>query len=86
MHILAASSTDVQRKGGEATRSAQDVAQGVQDFLDESQKAFSSDEAPLPEHPIGEEGTIDVAEDIDASVSIADVSASQDSTVSTDTP
>ena len=86
LHILAASSTDVQRQGNEATRSAQDLAQGVQDFLDESQKAFSSDEAPLPEHPIGEEGTIDVVEDIDASVCTADVLASADSIVSKDNP
>lgn len=65
--ILAASSTDVPRQN-EVTRSAQDLAQGVQDFLEESQKAFSTDEAPLPEHPVGEEGTIDVADEIDASV------------------
>ena len=75
LHILAASSTDVQRQGSEATRSAQDLAQGVQDFLDESQKAFSTDEAPLPEHPVGEEGTIDVAESIDAAVSSAEMVA-----------
>lgn len=66
--ILAAQSTDVPRQN-EVTRSAQDLAQGVQDFLDESQKAFSTDAAPLPEHPVGEEGTIDVAEEIDAAVS-----------------
>ena len=76
LQILAASSTDVQRRGSEATRSAQDLAQGVQDFLDESQKAFSSDEAPLPEHPVGEEGTIDVTESLDASVSTAEMVAS----------
>lgn len=81
LHILAASSTDVQRQGNEATRSAQDLAQGVQDFLDESQKAFSSDEAPLPEHPVGEEGTIDVVESIDASVSSAESVALPNSNV-----
>ena len=69
LNIVAASSTDQDvRRGNEATRSAQDLAQGVQDFLDESQKALSSDEQPLPEHPVGEEGTINVAEAIDASV------------------
>ena len=85
LHILAASSTDVQSQGSEATRSAQDLAQGVQDFLDESQKAFSSDEAPLPEHPVGEEGTIDVAESIDASVSTAGMVAFANSTVAKET-
>ena len=77
--ILAASSTDVPRQN-EVTRSAQDLAQGVQDFLEESQKAFSTDEAPLPEHPVGEEGTIDVADEIDASVSTAATAAAANST------
>lgn len=77
--ILAASSTDVPRQN-EVTRSAQDLAQGVQDFLDESQKAFSTDQAPLPEHPVGEEGTIDVAEEIDAAVSTAATVAAANNT------
>lgn len=85
LHILAASSTDIQRQGSEATRSAQDLAQGVQDFLDESQKAFSSDEAPLPEHPVGEEGKIDVTESLDASVSTAEMVASVDCSVANET-
>lgn len=75
--VLAASSTDQEVRGqSEVTRSAQDLAQGVQDFLDESQKALSSDEPPLPEHPIGEESTIDVADGIDASVSAPQQSCS----------
>lgn len=67
LHLLAASSTDVEPQN-EVTRSAQDLAQGIQDFLEESQKALSIEEAPLPEHPVGEEGTIKVADCIDASV------------------
>lgn len=68
--ISAASSNDeAVRRPNDAVRSAQDLAEGVQGFLDETQKQFSTDEPPLPEHPIGEEGTIDVAEGIDASVS-----------------
>ena len=71
LHVAAASSTDQDvRQQSEVARSAQDLAQGVQDFLDESQKAFSSDEPALPEHPIGEEGTLDVADGIDASVRV----------------
>ncbi len=67
--ILAASSTDeAVRRSNDPIRSAQDLAEGVQDFLDEAQKTLSTDEAPLPEHPIGEVGTIDVAEGIDAAV------------------
>lgn len=72
LHVLAASSTDVHRQD-DVTRSAQDLAQGVQDFLEESQKALqlNPDDAPLPEHPVGEEGEINVAENIDASVRTA---------------
>lgn len=67
--ILAASSTDeAVRRSNDPIRSAQDLAEGVQDFLDEAQRSLSTDEAPLPEHPIGEAGTIDVAEGIDAAV------------------
>ena len=67
--ILAASSTDeAVRRSNDPIRSAQDLAEGVQDFLDEAQRSLSTDEAPLPEHPIGEVGTIDVAEGIDAAV------------------
>ncbi len=67
--ILAASSTDeAVRRSNDPVRSAQDLAEGVQDFLDEAQRSLSTDEAPLPEHPIGEAGTIDVAEGIDAAV------------------
>lgn len=69
--ILAASSTDeAVRRSNDPIRSAQDLADGVQDFLDEAQRSLSTDEAPLPEHPIGEVGTIDVAEGIDAAVSL----------------
>lgn len=67
LHIPAASSTDVEPQN-EVTRSAQDLAQGIQEFLEESQKALSLEEAPLPEHPVGEEGTMHVADGIDASV------------------
>ena len=67
--ILAASSTDeAVRRSNDPIRSAQDLAEGVQDFLDEAQRSLSTDEAPLPEHPIGEVATIDVAEGIDAAV------------------
>lgn len=74
MHVLAASSTDVEPQN-EVTRSAQDLAHGIQEFLEESQKALSIEEAPLPEHPVGEEGTIKVADCIDASVRPAGVAA-----------
>ncbi|KAL0018651.1 hypothetical protein WJX77_001846 [Trebouxia sp. C0004] len=67
--ILAASSTDeTVRRSNDPIRSAQDVAEGLQDFLDEAQRSLGTDEAPLPEHPIGEAGTIDVAEGLDAGV------------------
>ena len=66
---LAASSTDeVVRPQNDAVRSAQDLAEGVQSFLDDAQKQIKPEEAPLPEHPIGEIGTIDVAEGINAEV------------------
>lgn len=67
--ILAASSTDeAVRRFNDPVRSAQDLAEGVQSFLDDAQRELSTDEAPLPEHPIGEVGTINVAEGLDASV------------------
>lgn len=66
---MAASSTDeVVRPQNDAVRSAQDLAEGVQSFLDDAQKQIKPEEAPLPEHPIGEIGTIDVAEGINAEV------------------
>lgn len=74
LHIPAASSTDVEPQN-EVTRSAQDLAQGIQEFLEESQKALSLEEAPLPEHPVGEEGTMHVADGIDASVRPAELAA-----------
>ena len=69
--ISAASSVDEDvRRPNDAVRSAQDLAEGVQSFLDDAQRQLSSDESPLPEHPIGEPGSIDVADGIDASVGI----------------
>lgn len=66
---MAASSVDEDvRRPNDAVRSAQDLAEGVQSFLDDAQKQLSSDESPLPEHPIGEPGSIDVADGIDATV------------------
>ena len=67
--ILAASSTDeAVRRSNDPIRSAQDLAEGVQSFLDDAQRELSTNEAPLPEHPIGNVGTINVAEGLDASV------------------
>ena len=70
LNILAASSVDEDvRRPSDSIRSAQDLAEGVQSFLDDAQKQLSQDETPLPEHPVGEPGTINIAHEIDATVS-----------------
>ena len=69
--LTAAASTErADSKQNETVKSAQDIADGVQSWLEDAQKQISSEPAPLPEHPVGEPGSLHIADGLDAEVSM----------------
>lgn len=67
--LAKAASTDKStRPPSDVVNSAEDLVQGVQDWIDEASTTFSSDQAPLPEHPIGEATKLRITDELEADV------------------
>lgn len=69
--LTAAASTErADSKQNETAKSAQDIAEGVQSWLEDAQKQINSEPAPLPKHPVGEPGSLHISDGLDAEVSM----------------
>ena len=64
-----ASSTDrAVRDPNDVVKSAENLVDGLSSFIEGAQKELSSDQAPLPEHPVGESGTLKITDQLEAEV------------------
>ena len=70
--LATASGTDEAVRGpNDVIKSTEDLVQGVQSFIEDAQRELSSDEAPLPEHPVGEPGILKITDQLEAEVNTA---------------
>ena len=68
--LATASSTDeAVRDPKDVVKSAENLVDGLQSFIEDAQRELSADEAPLPEHPVGEPGTLKITDQLEAEVS-----------------